>query len=83
LAILMAAMFAFSNSAYGVGAARLGGLGPMVGWPVFMALQVVTGNVLGIITGEWAGASKRTMLLLGLGTIALIAAAFLIAPAAA
>jgi L-rhamnose-H+ transport protein len=83
LAILMAAMFAFSNSAYGLGAARLGGLGPVVGWPVFMALQVVAGNVLGVVTGEWAGVSARTMLLLALGTIALTAAAFLIAPAGA
>lgn len=81
LTIVMGAMFAFSNSAYGMGAARLGKLGPIVGWPVFMAIQVVTGNVIGAFTGEWTGVPRRTLWLLGLGTIALTAAAFLIAPA--
>ncbi len=81
LAILMGAMFAFSNSAYGMGASKLGKLGPIVGWPVFMAIQVVAGNIIGLFTGEWTGVPRRILWFLGWGSIALIAAAFLVAPA--
>ena len=78
LALSMGALFAFGNALYGMGAENLGGLGAVLGWPVFMALQVVTGNVLGIVTGEWAGARARLWVRLAFGNALLIAAVFLV-----
>jgi L-rhamnose-H+ transport protein len=45
--------------AYGMGAASLGTLGGIVGWPVFMTLDMIAGIFWGAVTGEWSGASRR------------------------
>jgi L-rhamnose-H+ transport protein len=79
LAVGMGVLFAFSNSAYASGATRLGKLGAVVGWPVFMAIQVIAGNVLGYLTGEWTGAGRSALTYMLAGSAALIAAVFLIA----
>jgi L-rhamnose-H+ transport protein len=50
---------------YGIGVAKLGALGPSVGWSVFLSMFVITANMAGMLTGEWrdAGArARRTML---------------------
>jgi L-rhamnose-H+ transport protein len=79
LAIAMGALFAFGNALYGMGAENLGAaLGAIVGWPVFMALQVLTGNALGIASGEWRGANRQTMWLLLSGNALLVIAVFFI-----
>lgn len=44
---------------YGVGASLMGDLGLVVGWPVYINTMVLTGNVSGVITGEWAGTSNE------------------------
>jgi len=38
----------------------IGGSGAVVGWPVFMAATIMIANLLGVISGEWKGASRRT-----------------------
>jgi L-rhamnose-H+ transport protein len=45
---------------YGVGANWLGPLGSIVGWPVFMALDILAGLFWGAISGEWKGATRRS-----------------------
>jgi L-rhamnose-H+ transport protein len=45
-------------SLYGVGAAMMGPLGAVLGWPIFMSMNIIVANVLGVLTGEWAGASS-------------------------
>ena len=47
---------------YGIGAAGLGTLGAVVGWPLFMVMAIICGNLFGAMTGEWKGASKSTFL---------------------
>jgi L-rhamnose-H+ transport protein len=47
--------------AYGMGAASLGKLGGIVGWPVFMTLDIIAGIFWGAVTGEWKEASKRAL----------------------
>jgi len=46
-------------SIYGLGAAAMGRLGGVIGWPVFMATIILVANILGYMTGEWKGASHR------------------------
>ncbi len=47
--------------AYGMGAASLGKLGGIVGWPVFMTLDIIAGIFWGAVTGEWKRASRRAV----------------------
>lgn len=56
---------------YGSGATALGDLGGIVGWPLFMAMSLITSNLLGLLTGEWAGAPKKAYLysLAGIGLL--------------
>ena len=81
LAGAMGILFAFGNAAYGIGAERLGSMGPILGWPAFMAMQVVAGNALGLLTGEWRGAGAEALRYLAMGNVALVIAIFMIAPA--
>jgi L-rhamnose-H+ transport protein len=46
---------------YGMGAAALGSLGNIVGWPIFMTLDIIVGLFWGVILGEWKGASRRAL----------------------
>ena len=52
---LMGLLWIGSFYAYGVGAARLGPLGPVIGWPVFIASSILVGNLVGLWRGEWRG----------------------------
>jgi len=45
---------------YGAGAAGLGALGGVVGWPLLMTMTVVTANFWGAVTGEWTQASRAS-----------------------
>lgn len=41
---------------YGQGAALMGDIGPVIGWPMLLGLALIISTGLGIYTGEWAGA---------------------------
>ncbi len=71
LSALMAAMWIGSFYFYGAGAARLGRLGVVVGWPLFISLSIAVGNVWGLWRGEWKGSTPgaRRLLNLGLGVL--------------
>ena len=59
LAILMGFMWIGGFVVYAPGARLLGSLGTSVGWAVMMSTMVITANILGFITGEWKGASRK------------------------
>ncbi len=46
---------------YGVGAASLGVLGGIVGWPIFMTIDIIAALFWGAVSGEWRGASRRAL----------------------
>lgn len=50
-------------------------------WSILMSLNVIFSNVLGLILGESKGASKSSMLVLGLGLVVLIASIIVVAMA--
>ncbi len=71
---LMAALWIGSFYLYGLGAARLGRWGGIIGWPLFISLAILVGNVWGLWRGEWRGASPRARAGLNLGLVVLLGA---------
>jgi len=69
----IASVFIYGRSAFG-----LGRLGNSFGWPIFIALIILTSNAWGVILGEWRGASRSTFYRMLAGSAVLILAAFLI-----
>ena len=43
---------------YGMGTDALGTLGKIVGWPVFMSVDIIAGILWGFLGGEWKDASR-------------------------
>lgn len=79
LSSLMALMWIGSFYLYGAGAAKLGRWGAVVGWPLFISISIVMGNIWGLWRGEWKDASAPARRLLNVGLVVLIAAVVLIA----
>jgi L-rhamnose-H+ transport protein len=61
---------------YGRGAATLGVLGSVIGWPLFMAAMILSSSLWGFATGEWKGTSAhaRRLMLGGFGVLMLASA---------
>lgn len=79
LSALMSLMWIGSFYLYGAGTSRLGRWGVVVGWPLFISLSIVTGNLWGLSKGEWCGAPPPARRLLNAGMGILIAAVIAIA----
>ncbi len=71
LALLMAVLWFGSTLLYGLATVRLGSLGTVLGWPLFMSLIVISASVVGLLTGEWKR-SGRTPVLLQCGGVGLL-----------
>ncbi|MFQ5684678.1 MAG: L-rhamnose/proton symporter RhaT, partial [Candidatus Binatia bacterium] len=78
LGIVMGALWMFGISVYGMGAANVGELGTVIGWPLFMATIIIMANVWGGVTGEWRGAGPRARRMIVSGVAVLILAIFII-----
>jgi L-rhamnose-H+ transport protein len=50
-----------STIIYGAATAQLAGLGPILGWPLFMSSIIITSNVWGFVTGEWKAAGQKAL----------------------
>jgi L-rhamnose-H+ transport protein len=57
----------------------MGVLGPILGWPLFMSLIVITASALGILTGEWKNTGKQPLRIQLTGVAFLVAAVFVLA----
>lgn len=79
LGALMALMWIGSFYLYGISAANLGQWGIIIGWPLFIALSIVVGNLWGIWRGEWKGAPAAASSLLRAGLLVLMLAVITIA----
>ncbi len=68
-------------SIYGMGAASMGRLGAVVGWPVFMSTVIITANVLGFLAGEWRHAPVKARVTEWVGIGFLVAAILVVSRA--
>jgi len=78
LALAMAICWFGSVELYGIAAAGLGPLGPVLGWPMFLSASIITANIWGIATGEWKQAAAGARRLMLAGVSVLVAAIFVI-----
>jgi L-rhamnose-H+ transport protein len=58
--IAMGLLWMGSSAIYGIGAARIGDMGPVLGWPLFMSIIIITSSAWGLFMGEWKGAGKKS-----------------------
>ncbi len=71
LAAVMAFFWFGSTVMYGVSTVKLGELGTVLAWPLFMSLIVITASVWGVVTGEWKNTGRQplTVMLAGVGVL--------------
>jgi L-rhamnose-H+ transport protein len=79
LSAAMALMWIASFYLYGAGTAKLGRWGVIVGWPLFISLSILTGNMWGLWRGEWKGSPAAARRLLNRGLLTLIVAVIVVA----
>lgn len=63
---------------YGHGAALMGQMGPIIGWPMMLGLSLGISNIWAYRSGEWKGAEKPFKILL-IGLLILIFASIILA----
>jgi L-rhamnose-H+ transport protein len=79
LAVVMALLWSGANFVYGIGAHRMGSLGLVVGWPIYMAMIVLAANAWGFLTGEWRNSSRQSRIWACMGCLLLIGGIWVIA----
>lgn len=79
LALTMALFWFGSTLLYGLAAVQLGSWGPILGWPLFMSLIVITASLLGLRAGEWKASGSRPVRIQWVGVGLLVLAVFILA----
>ena len=72
LMLAMAVLWFGGTVVYGMGATLIGSLGATIGWPVYMALMVLSANVGALLQGEWSNTTARPRWLLVAGLAILL-----------
>ena len=62
---------------YGQGAALMGSIGPVIGWPMLLGLALIISNVWAVRAGEWKGAPRPFRLMLAGVAVLIIACGIL------
>ncbi len=74
--LVLAAVMAILHDAaiffFGLSLSKLGALAVPVGYPVFMSFAIIVGNIHGFRTGEWKGASRKSIKLIVVGILILV-----------
>jgi L-rhamnose-H+ transport protein len=73
-AAAMGVLWFGSVALYGYSSLKLGELGPVIGWPLFMSSIVIASSVAGLWSGEWKHAGKGALGIMAAGVVVLVAA---------
>jgi L-rhamnose-H+ transport protein len=68
---LMGIMWYGGVGIYGMALSKLGPLAHSIGWPVIQSMAVASGNIWGIVTGEWKGTGKTPISIMIVGLMLL------------
>ena len=78
LSTLMGMLWIVAVAIYGLAAHQLGRLGDSAGWAIYQITMVLTASAVGVLSGEWKRASRRSIGVFTLG-IAMLAVAITMA----
>lgn len=73
LGALMGVLWMGSIALFGTASATMKGMGPVLGWPLFMSAIIITSNIWGFGGGEWRGVARSTVNVMVAGMLLLIA----------
>jgi L-rhamnose-H+ transport protein len=76
--MLMGIVFYSSLLCYGLAASALGDAGTTTGWLIFTAGAIITANVWGLATSEWAGVPGKALGKMAVGSVLLVGAVILV-----
>jgi L-rhamnose-H+ transport protein len=79
LAFVMAVCWFGSTLLYGLSTVKLDAWGPILAWPLFMSLIVITASLLGMLTGEWKDSGTAPLRIQWAGVSLLVLAVFILA----
>jgi L-rhamnose-H+ transport protein len=79
LSLLMGLLWIVAVLIYGLAANQLGRLGDSAGWAIYQITMVLTASVTGVLTGEWKGATRKSIGVFTLGIVSLVAAITIVA----
>ena len=74
LSIVMGLLWGGSIFLYGAATPQLGDLGPSIGWPLSLAIGLLTANLMGFLLGEWKRAPAAAVRLMRIGVAVLLIA---------
>ncbi len=72
LGVIMALLWTGSLVFYGSASTHLAAMGPVLGWPLFMSVVIMTSNGWGFATREWKGVSRGPVGIMLTGLVFLI-----------
>jgi L-rhamnose-H+ transport protein len=81
LVAVMGGLWLGSIVVYGNGVARIGVLGPVVGWPVFMSGAVIASTAWGTVFGEWKNSGMTAKAAMTSGVFCLLIAIIILGKA--
>ena len=79
LSVAMGVLWGGSIFLYGAATPMLGDLGPSIGWPLSLAMGLITSNLMGFLLREWRAAPRRAVHVMALGLSILLVAIVLCA----
>jgi L-rhamnose-H+ transport protein len=74
LAVAMGLLWAGGIVIYGLGASMEGAYGPVFAFPVMLIVSILTGNLTGVLLGEWRGVSPQAQQTMKLGVVIMVMA---------
>jgi L-rhamnose-H+ transport protein len=74
LAIAMGLLWAGGIVIYGLGASMEGAYGPVFAFPVMLIVSILTGNLTGVLLGEWTDATPQSRQTMKLGVLIMVVA---------
>ncbi len=79
LVLIMSALYIGSIVVYAMATSIIGPTGAVIGFPIYMATMILTGNLAGLLTGEWKNAPRAAYSFGLTGMLTLVAAIVIIA----
>ena len=76
---LMGLFWFGSIMCYSLASVKLGDLGPVIAWPLFLSAVVIASTIAGVITGEWRNSGRKALTWMWVGVGCLVAAMGLLA----